>query len=718
MPSSRKANQPQFVFICGDLDLDTFGVAEFSGTDNMLSPYEFIINLRSPRNDISSDETINKQATLYIFREGEYFPYSGIVSEFKYCGTSTDYSTYTVKLVPRLWLLNLNFQTRVFQKMSIPDIIEKVLEDANLSDYYTIDLQGTYSENEYLVQYQESDLSFISRLMEGSGIWYFFKELPLLPEEIEAPNLEELVISDKTSSFEYISGESEIVYRSPSGLHERVDTAVKESVDSIAYEEHIIPKEVYVKNYNYRTPEVDLSAQKAISTGKVGSVYTYGGGYKDTDGSQKAAEINANRIVTEQVTVSGNSNCRGFRAGFRFTLKEHFRDDCNDQYMIKGVKHHGSHTSSEGGMAGFSYRNEFSLVPSSRVETYRPPVKTSVPKIPGIITAFIEASGSDYASLDEMGRYKVRLPFDLSESDNYNASKYIRLSQPYAGSNYGIHFPSHEGTEMVLACIDGDPNKPLGLGTIPNANTVSPVVSNNKAESVIRTAGGNEIKLDDTADKQKVNIKSNADNSILFDDENKKIEIKTTGDDNGNNRILLDDKNKTLTLSGLNHSLQMSYGDSGKGITIQTELEHFIKIDDENNIITVQTAGGHSVQMDDDGNTITVTDGAGKNTVTLDGGGGLSLDSQGEIKITAQADLVIEAANIKMTAQQAIEQKANMDFTMKGMNMEAKADMNMTVEGGMNTEVTGTTLKVEGKTMADFKGGAKTTLTGGVVMIN
>ncbi len=718
MPSSKKANQAQFVFICGDLDLTTFGVAEFTGNDSISSPYDFTISLRSPRGDISADEMINKQATLYIFREGEYFPYSGIVSEFKFLGTSTDYSTYSVRLVPRLWLLSLNFNTRVFQKMSVPDIIEEVLKDAGLSDYFSLDLQGTYGEAEYIVQYQESDLDFISRLMEGSGIWYFFKELPLLEEEIEGANREELVISDKAASFEYISGESEIVYRSPSGLSERVDSTEKESVDTVVYEKQIIPTEVQVKNYNYRTPEVDLSASKAISSGNVGKVYTYGGGFKDTDGSQKSAELAANRIATEQITVSGDSNCRGFRAGFRFTLKDHSRDDCNDSFMIRTVSHKGSHISAEGGMGRFSYKNVFALLPSSKVENYCPPVKTPVPKINGVITATIEASGSDYASLDEMARYKVRMPFDLSDSANYDASKYVRLAQPYSGSNYGIHFPSHEGTEMVLACIDGNPNKPIGIGTVPNANTVSPVVSNNKAQSVIRTAGGNELILDDTDEKQKVTLNSKAKNIILLDDENKKIEIKTTGDDNGNNRIVLDDQNKHLTIGGLNHGMQLSYGDSGKGITIQTELEHLIKIDDENNIITIKTAGGHAVQMDDDGNTITITDGAGKNTVTLDGGGGLSLDSQGEIKITAQADLIIEAANIKMTAQQAIEETANMDVKIKGMNVEAKADMNMTVEGGMNTEVTGMMLKCEGKTMADFKGGAKTTLTGGIVMIN
>ena len=136
MAEKRKTNQPHFIFFCGNLDEQTFAVENFEGKDEVSTPYEFDLNLKSPKADIASDKVINKQATLYIYREGEYFTYSGVVAEFKYLGTSVDYSSYYVKLVPRLWLLNLNIQTRIFQNMSVPKVVEKVLKDANLSDYF------------------------------------------------------------------------------------------------------------------------------------------------------------------------------------------------------------------------------------------------------------------------------------------------------------------------------------------------------------------------------------------------------------------------------------------------------------------------------------------------------------------------------------------------------------------------------------------------------
>jgi type VI secretion system secreted protein VgrG len=139
-----------------------------------------------------------------------------------------------------------------------------------------------------------------------------------------------------------------------------------------------------------------------------------------------------------------------------------------------------------------------------------------------------------------MGRYKVRLPFDLSDSKNYNASKYVRLAQPYSGSNYGIHFPSHDGAEMIVACVDGNPNKVMGIGTIPNPDTMSPVVSKNSRQSIIRTAGGNEMCMDDLEKKQKIHITTPDQNIVTLDDGNDNISIETTD----KNRVILDDKNK------------------------------------------------------------------------------------------------------------------------------------------------------------------------------
>ncbi len=723
MPS-RKANQAQFYFFSGGIAPETFEVINFSGTDRISSVYKFGIMLISPKADISPDDVVNKAGTLYVYRDGEYYPYSGIVSEFRFVGKSLDRATYALTLVPRLWLLNLSVQTRIFQKKKVNQIIKLVLDGANLSDYCTFQVDdGKYSEQEYVVQYQESDLNFISRLMEANGIWYFFNENPVLAEELDGScGAEKLVVSDKPSSFEFVATASDVLFRSVSGMAEQIDKDDRESIHGFESFRQIVPKDVLLKDYNYRTPEIDLKGRKSIKAGDVGTVYSYGGHFKNTTEADRLAEIAANRFACQRLTYDGTGNCRGLRAAKRFTLQEHFLDPVNGKYVVTEVAHQGSHTMEGDSANVYTYVNHFSCIPAEQADLFRPMPRTPSPRISGIMTAQIEANGSSYASLDDMGRYKVRMPFDLSNAKNYEASRYVRLAQPYAGSNYGMHFPSHENTEMVWACVDGNPDRPLGLATVPNANTVSPVVSSNKQQNVIRTAGGNEFVLDDTDAKQKASLTTKSGHTLVMDDDVKCVFVQTKDQ----NKLLLDDKNEAASWNAKSHTITMTYKSGSEGIVITTADGHIINIDDKNKKLTIQTKAGNVMEMDDNGKKIGLTDAAGKNKVTLDGNGGkLLLDSQGEITISASQDLSIKAANIKLESQGKIEQKATGEFTMAGMKISGKADMdvelkgmNITMEAQMNASLKGGMQTTVHGTMTELSGDAMTKVKGGIVMIN
>ncbi|MBN1128245.1 MAG: type VI secretion system tip protein VgrG [Chitinispirillaceae bacterium] len=710
MQSDKKANESQFYFVCGDLKPDTFMVLRFQGMDSVDDLYEFTITLQTVKSDLKAAEIINKPASLFIFREGKYNPFSGVIKQFHFLGEKHGQWLYEATLVPKLSVLGLQFQTRVFQKKPVPDIIKEVLDLAGLQNYYNVELSQSYSPQEYVLQYQESDFSFVSRLMESAGIWYFFKESSVAESQIKAGGtVEKLVITDKPANFGTIEGDPKIRFRTAEGMTEHHDGKAHESVNELQFRQEIVPQEVILKNYNYRTPEVQLTGKSRIKGGTVGSTYEYGGNFKNIAEAQRAAEVAANRIASRQVTISGASNCRSFRAGARFTLADHDRKDLNADYLLCRVAHQGGHESEQ-----INYTNSFQAIPADKANAYAPERKTPVPKVNGIMTASIEANGSDYALLDDMGRYKVRMPFDNSSAKNAEASKYLRLAQPYAGAKYGIHFPSHEGTEMVWACIDGDPNKPMGIGTIPNANTLSPVVGANKTQNLIRTAGGNELLMDDTDKKQKVKLSTTAKHTLQMDDDAKNISLKSTK----GNELILDDKNECVKWNGSAHSITMTYKGGNEGIVITTKAGNTISIDDKNEKITIQSKGGHAIQMDDKGKKITLADGAGKNKVTLDGNGGLILNSQGKIEIKASQDLVISAANIKMTANAALEAKAAMDLKLKGMNIEAKGDMNVKVNGGVGVEVKGgVTAKLDG-TMTDVNGSGMTKIKGAIVMIN
>ncbi len=725
----KKANESRFYFFCGSLPSETFEVMNFTGTDRISSPYQFTLMLLSKQADIRAEDVVNKQSTLFMYRDEEYYPYSGIVSEFQFVDRNVDYATYMVKLVPKLWLLNLNVQTRVFQKKNVPTIVKEVLDEAGLNNYYSMDVNdGSYPEHEYVVQYQESDLNFISRLMEENGIWYFFNETPFVDEEIEGtPENEALEITDKAARFEFIP-QSDILYRAVSGLTEREDEEDKESINSLRQSRQVIPKEVLLKNFNYRTPESAVSSTRQIKEGDAGSVYEYGGLYDDSSESDRLAQVAAGRIACRQIMFDGSGNCPAFRAGRRYELAEHFRDDFNAPYVVTQVLHNGAHTLTNDSAHLSTYTNTFTCIPSSLADIFRPERKAVVPRINGVMTALIEAEGSDYAAIDEQGRYKVRMPFDNSGSGNYKGSKFMRLAQAYSGANYGMHFPSHEGSEMIFGCIDGDPSRPLGLGTVPNANTISPVTSSNKEQSVLRTAGNNEMVMDDTDGKQKIRFTTNGKHTAEMDDENKRMYLQTTD----GNQLLMDDKEKKCSWNGEDHNITMDYG--GKKIVISSAGGHVVSIDDGGKKITIQSNGGNVIEMDDNSKKITMSDGNGKGTVELDGNKGITLDTMGKITLNATQDVEIKGMNIKMSANSALEGKATGDVKLSGMNVNAKANMNFAAEGNMNADmkgslgasVSGGTGKVEcavtgvkaSGPMAELAGQGMTTVKGGVVMIN
>ena len=734
----RKANEAEFFFLCGGFSEETFLVASYKGTERISEPYSFTIELTSVNQDIDPDDIIGSRASLFVYRNEEYYPYSGIVSEFHVVDRTKDRAAYSVTLVPRLWLLSLNVQTRIFQNLSCREIVKQVITDANLGDCCEFKWKESDSkENEFVVQYNESDLNFITRLMEREGTRYLFIEPPLVAEEMDGePSAERVLFCDSDCGFTDIDGEALLRYRSWSGLHEVADEDHEEYVARVELSARAISRETFCRTYNYRTPEVAINAQREVEGGTAGSVYTFGGSAKNTDEVTGQARLAANRLQSQRTTMGGRGNCRGLRAARRFTLFEHPRADFNTGHIVTEVFHNGSQNSGGGDAARISYANTFTTVAAALGSIWCPPERAGKPSVPGVLTATIESNGGDYALLDEKGRYKVRLPFDISGAANAEASKFVRLSSPYAGSNYGMHFPSHEGTEMVVSFVNGDPDKILGLATVPNANTASPVTSSNKEQSVVRTAGGNELLMDDLDGEQRIRLMTHAAHAVELDDGKRRVVIQSTD----GNKVLLDDENERCDFNAGDQTIVLSYQSGQEGITITTGKGHVIRLDDKGKKLTIQTEAGNILQMDDGGKKIVMSDANGKGTVTLDGNKGITLDTSGKIVINASQDVEIKGANVKIATGTGgnIEGKASMGkVSFEGKDFAARASlgdvtldgqMNVAIKGGMSVKADGsmgmskmelgaTGAKVSGL-MAELSGTAMTTVKGAVVMIN
>jgi type VI secretion system secreted protein VgrG len=543
-----RTNQSRFFFESAAVPPDALQVVRFSGVEEISSTYRFVIQLASEDGELDLDAPIGQPATLRVLGTGgDAVPIHGIIAEFRQGGRVADAFAYEAVLVPRLSLLALSHQCRVFQHARTDEIVTEVLKQAGFGrDDFRFALRSALPTREYCVQYRETDLNFVQRLLEHDGISYFFEQ---------GTSGEVVVFTDDHGASPDIAGMRRVEYHSGAGMPARGD---RETIAEFTALRRLVTGTVVLKDYNYRTPEAPLVARASAGATMPGVFYDYGAHYKDAADGERLARARGEEIDAQRRLFDGASDCVAMRSGHRFALAEHFRGDFNVDYLITRVEHEGTQGRGFGiGLdAGSAYRNRFTAVPAST--PFRPARTTPIPRLSGIITARLETGGGDYAYIDDQGRYRVKLPFDLSGRTNGTASRAVRMAQPYSGPNYGMHFPNHAGAEMVLACVDGDVDRPLGLSTIPNPANGSPSVAGNAAQSVIRTAGQNELTFDDTIGGENIFLHGTKDWTIDITNDKSLVvgnnETKQVGVDQaltvGSNQTIAVGANQSISVTG------------------------------------------------------------------------------------------------------------------------------------------------------------------------
>jgi type VI secretion system secreted protein VgrG len=709
--SAREAFKPRYFFETAALDPDTLQVVDFVGHDVISQLFSFDLNLVSEDPEIDFADVINKPANLTMMRDDEETKIHGLIADFQQGGRTADWVAYRVTLVPRVWLLSLYYQSRVFQNMTVEDIVTKVLEDAGFtSDDFRFALSGSFTPREYCVQYRETDINFISRLLEHEGISFFFDH---------GDEHETMVITDDRSENPMIEDESIISYKPGAGM---VPEEEAETVGEFICRERIVTGKVVLKDYNYLTPETNLKSESQLNSDMPGQYYEYGEHFKDTSEGDNLAKIRNEEIECTRRVITGASNCVAFRSGFLFSLEKHYRDDLNGDYLITHLTHYGSqgagYATPMGGEAP-TYKNEFSCIPAD--VSYRPPRLSPEACIPGIMTAKVETAGGDYAYIDEMGRYRVKMPFDLSDEGDGKASRPVRMAEPYSGPNYGIHFPNHANTEMVWACIDGNVDRPLGLSTVPNPSNTSPSVAENKPQSVIRTAGQNELTMDDTIGSENIYLHGTKDWTIeIVNDKNQVVghdETLEVGNDQtksiGANKMISVGGNHTEAISGnMDQTVRSAKTESiaiVKALTIgaayqvsvgaaMNETVGAAKAEEIGAAKTVSVGASSSESIGanksvDAGNNITIQ--AGKNYSCEAGENGdlkigkkTKIQSGDDLTISGQKKGVIDIKDqltIKC-GKASIILKKNGDIQIKGNKINVKASSNLKMKGSKIAE--------------------------------
>jgi type VI secretion system VgrG family protein len=467
-----------------------FFVREVDGREGLsqLFCFDLVLESRAALSNEVIDDLLANRAWL-AFGDAEEHPIHGVVREVQLLSSAEPTPVlYRVRLVPRLFDTTFTRGSWVYQDLTAPQILKDVLGEFGLHepDDFELRLTRKYTPYEYKVQYEETDFHFLSRVMEYEGIFYFFEH---------GEHGAKVVFSDANNAFAPLEAAPALAYDPRAGT-----TGAEARVSSISRLRRTVPSKVTLRDYNYRTPSTPLVAEQPVDEAGVGEQLYYGEHFKDVPQGSRLARVRAQELNVPRDVFSGVTSLRGLRAGHRFALEGHPIEGMDQDYVVTALRHTARQAGVQTGAqepAALAYRNEFEAIPHA--VPWRPARVTPQPRIHGVIHGKVDAAsdGVRATPVDEHGRYKVILPWDVAGTPGGKASRWIRMAQPSSGSGFGVQFPLHVGTEVLLVHVNGDPDRPIIASSVPNMETASPVNAGNATQSQIRTRHGITVTFDD-----------------------------------------------------------------------------------------------------------------------------------------------------------------------------------------------------------------------------
>ncbi|MDT8857520.1 type VI secretion system tip protein TssI/VgrG [Paracoccaceae bacterium Fryx2] len=610
-------------------------------------------------------------------------------------GTYQGYGHYTAEVRSWNWFLTRSRECRVFQDKSTVDIIQSVLGDHGFSALLQKKLSETYPPRAFCLQYRETDLDFLTRLMEEEGIYCYF---------IHSGSREKLVLADAIAAHEPVPGAAQIEYFEPDTDYRRTKDHIFQWVAS----ENATTGRVTLTDYDFERPKLDLKMSKSMPKGTHGETghehYDHPGHYRDADPGERYTRVRIEAEAIRHKLWQGVGNVRMMGIGQTFQLTGHPRTGDEGQYLITRATHQIQVETLAEDMADRqvvgrrlefapdntdTYRCIFDAVPKS--EPYRAPHITPWPEIPGVQTALVVGTAGEEIDTDEYGRVRIQFHWDRLGKKNETSSVWVRTMMPWTGKGWGmIHIP-RIGQEVVVQFEEGNPDRPLIIGMMYNADTMPPyALPDNKTQSGIKTNsskggnGFNELMMEDKKGEELVRFQAEKDYTQIVKN-NATITVGLEKKDAGD---------MTLTV---HHDLTE---------TVKTG-DHTFKIETGSQIIDIKTDKTETITGKSD---LTVT---GNVTETVKTG-----------NVTATVEMGNEARTLKLG-------NYTLDTSLGKIALTAMQEISLTV--GANSvvidqsgvKITGIMVTVEGKAMLEakapmtqVKGDALLILKGGLTMIN
>jgi type VI secretion system secreted protein VgrG len=426
--------------------------------------FEYEIDLLSRKGDVDLDKILATGVTVKIeLPERKIRHFNGYVTRFAQAGMLGRYHVYRASVRPWLWFLTRVSNCRIFQEMSVPDIIKKVFDEHSIADFKLDGLTNSYTKREYCVQYRETDFEFVSRLMEEEGIYYFFKH---------ADGKHSLMLSDSYSAHAAFEGYAQI----PFNPLDRVPRLEKEYVSEWTLEREVRPGKFELDDYDFKKPSVDLAVktnQKRKHELADYEIYDYPGSYTEKSDGDHYVRTRMEESQYQFELTRGKTNARGLSVGYLFKLAGQPRADQNREYLVLSADYELEYSEYEA-MENPGARYACSFQALSSAQAFRPRRTTRRPFVQGPQTAVVVGPSGDEIYTDKYGRVKVQFHWDRYGKADENASCWIRVAHPWAGKNWGMVAIPRIGQEVVVDFLEGDPDRPLITGRVYNAEQMPP----------------------------------------------------------------------------------------------------------------------------------------------------------------------------------------------------------------------------------------------------
>ncbi|MBX3623029.1 MAG: type VI secretion system tip protein VgrG [Rhizobacter sp.] len=647
------------------------------------------LHLLSPRADLKPDDLLGQSVTVHLeLPDGDKRHFNGYVTRFSIGAHRGRHYGYQATVRPWLWFLSRTTDCRIFQEMSVPDIVKKVFQDHSIANF-EFKLFRSYRKWTYCVQYRESDYNFIARLLEHEGIYWYFEH---------TDGQHKLVLVDSQSAHNAVQRHETLPYFE-NAAEVPPDT---EYVSGWSFAREVKTGKTVLTSYDFERPSTDLTVDKSKSHGYELSDYEmfdFQGDYVQAADGRQLAEDRVDEMQTRYESLRGASNGHSIEAGRLLKLDRHPRDDQNAEYLITSVSFHAHVNPSESGGSGGEYRCDFSAIPSS--QQYRPPRRTPKPFVQGPQSAVVVGPGGEEIYTDKYGRVKVQFHWDRYGKKDDKSSCWVRVSHPWAGKNFGaIHTP-RIGQEVIVDFFEGDPDQPVITGRIYNAEQMPPWdLPANATQSGVLTrsskgggyANANAIRFEDKAGSEQlwIHAEKNQDIEVENDethwvghDRSKTIDHDETVHVK-HDRTETVDHNETITI-GVDRKEQVG---SNETIDIGKNRTETVGVDESITIGANRTESVGANETIDIGSNRSITVGASE-TATVAQQRTHTVGINETISVGAAQEITVGAAQaLTVGANQTISVGRNQSTSVGAkQSNEIGADRSLTVGGAQATSV-------------------------------